>query len=56
MTDLAELYQTLIMDRSRRPRFAGRFEIFDAEAKGDNPMCGDRIHVFLQRDGTKVQA
>jgi nitrogen fixation NifU-like protein len=54
MSETAELYQTLIMDRSRKPRFAGRFEMFDADAKGDNPMCGDRIHVFLQRDGTKV--
>jgi nitrogen fixation NifU-like protein len=55
MTDLAELYQTLIMDRSRKPRFAGRLEAFDAEAKGDNPMCGDRIHLFLRRDGSKVR-
>ena len=55
MTDLAELYQTLIMDRSRKPRFAGRFEAFDAEAKGDNPMCGDRIHLFVRRDGSKVR-
>ena len=54
MTDIAELYQTLIMDRSRKPRFAGRLETFDAEAKGDNPMCGDRIHVFLRRDGMKL--
>jgi nitrogen fixation NifU-like protein len=54
MTDIAELYQALIMDRSRKPRFAGRLEVFDAEAKGDNPMCGDRIHLFLQRDGAKV--
>ncbi|HVE20386.1 MAG TPA: SUF system NifU family Fe-S cluster assembly protein [Acidocella sp.] len=54
MTDLAELYQSLIMDRARKPRFAGRLETFDAEATGDNPMCGDRIHLFLQRDGTKV--
>jgi nitrogen fixation NifU-like protein len=42
------------MDRSRKPRFAGRLETFDAEAKGDNPMCGDRIHLFLRRDGMKV--
>jgi nitrogen fixation protein NifU and related proteins len=54
MTDIAELYQALIMDRSRKPRFAGRLEMFDAEAKGDNPMCGDRVHLFLRWDGTKV--
>jgi nitrogen fixation protein NifU and related proteins len=55
MTDIAELYQSLIMDRSRKPRFAGRFEAFDAEGTGDNPMCGDRIHLFFGRDGTKVR-
>jgi nitrogen fixation protein NifU and related proteins len=54
MTDIAELYQSLIMDRARKPRFAGRWETCDAEAKGDNPMCGDRIHLFLQRDGMKL--
>jgi nitrogen fixation protein NifU and related proteins len=54
MTDLAELYQALIMERSRKPRFAGRLEVFDAEAKGDNPMCGDRVHVFFQRNGARV--
>ncbi|HTJ91302.1 MAG TPA: SUF system NifU family Fe-S cluster assembly protein [Acidocella sp.] len=55
MTDIAELYQSLIMDRSRKPRFAERLECFDAEAKGENPMCGDRIHLFLKRDGTQVR-
>lgn len=44
-----ELYQALIMDRSRNPRFAGRLELFDADAKGDNPLCGDRVHIFVRR-------
>ena len=54
MTSIAELYQALIMDRSKKPRFAGRLEVFDAEAQGENPMCGDHIHVFVKRDGTQV--
>jgi nitrogen fixation NifU-like protein len=53
--DNAELYQALIMDRSKNPRFAGRPETFDAEGHGDNPMCGDRIHLYLRRDGAKVR-
>jgi nitrogen fixation NifU-like protein len=54
MLDNAQLYQALIMDRSKHPRFAGRLEMFDAEAKGDNPMCGDAVHVFFRREGAKV--
>jgi nitrogen fixation NifU-like protein len=50
----AELYQSIIMDRTKNPRHAGRPEAFDAEAHGDNPLCGDRIHLFLRHDGTAV--
>jgi len=54
MSDTAELYQALIMDRTRNPRHAGRPARFDAEGQGDNPLCGDRVHVFLRHDGTAV--
>ena len=54
MSDTAELYQALIMDRSKKPRFAGRPEAYDADAQGENPMCGDHVHVFVKRDGTEV--
>jgi nitrogen fixation NifU-like protein len=47
MADTAELYQALIMERVRNPLHAGKPEIFDAEGQGDNPMCGDRIHLFV---------
>ncbi len=45
--DLRDLYQEVILDHGRRPRHAGRPATFDASAKGDNPMCGDRIQVFV---------
>jgi nitrogen fixation NifU-like protein len=51
MTDTAELYQALIMDRTKQPRFAGRPEAFDAEGEGDNPICGDRVHIYLTHPG-----
>jgi nitrogen fixation NifU-like protein len=47
--DLRDLYQEVILDHGRRPRHAHRPENFDATAKGDNPMCGDRIQVWLRR-------
>ena len=46
--DLRDLYQEVILDHGRRPRHAVRLEAFDATAKGDNPMCGDRVQVWLK--------
>jgi nitrogen fixation protein NifU and related proteins len=42
-----DLYDEVIMERGRRPRHAGRPDHFDRTAKGDNPMCGDRVQVFV---------
>jgi nitrogen fixation NifU-like protein len=47
------LYQSLIMDRTKNPRHAGRPAEFLAHAHGDNPMCGDRIDVFVTPDGIR---
>jgi len=52
MTANQQLYHDLIMDRARNPRHAGRPAEFYAQGEGDNPICGDRIHIFLKRDGT----
>jgi len=46
--DLRALYQEVILDHGRRPRHAHRLEAFDATAKGDNPMCGDRVQVWVK--------
>jgi nitrogen fixation protein NifU and related proteins len=52
--DLRDLYQEVILDHGRRPRHAGRMTAYDATAKGDNPLCGDRVQVFVKYapDGT----
>ena len=47
--DLRDLYQDVILDRGRKPHHALRLETFDATAKGDNPMCGDRVQVWVKR-------
>jgi nitrogen fixation NifU-like protein len=54
--DLRDLYQEVILDRGRKPRHARRLETFDATAKGDNPMCGDRVQVWVRRDGDAIAA
>lgn len=46
--DLRDLYQEVILDHGRHPRHAGKPAQFDASAKGDNPMCGDRVQVFVK--------
>jgi nitrogen fixation protein NifU and related proteins len=52
--DLRDLYQEVILDHGRRPRHAHQLEAFDATAKGDNPMCGDRVQVWVKYDGDKL--
>jgi nitrogen fixation NifU-like protein len=48
--DLRDLYQEVILDHGRKPRHAQRLDTFDATAKGDNPMCGDRVQVWVELD------
>ena len=51
--DFADLYQEVILDHGRNPRHRRRLEVFDVTAKGDNPMCGDRVQVWIKlNDGT----
>lgn len=45
--ELRDLYQEVILDHGRKPRNHFRMEVFDASARGDNPMCGDRVELFL---------
>ena len=55
--DLRDLYQETILDRSRHPRHGKRLAAFDAQARGNNPMCGDRCQVFVRRgpDGRSAE-
>jgi nitrogen fixation protein NifU and related proteins len=52
--ELTELYREVILDHNRHPRNFGRLDPHDAEAKGHNPLCGDRLTVTLQRDGDRI--
>ncbi len=52
--DLRDLYQEVILDHGRKPRHAQRLDSFDATAKGDNPMCGDRIQVWVALDSDTI--
>jgi nitrogen fixation NifU-like protein len=53
--DLKELYRDVILDHNKRPRNFGKLEPSDAYADGHNPLCGDRLTVFLKMDGDRVE-
>jgi nitrogen fixation NifU-like protein len=46
--DLRDLYQEVILDHGRKPRNFRRLEDADRHAKGDNPMCGDRMELWVK--------
>ena len=48
MSALNELYQEVILDHNRRPRNFHRLERPTHEAEGFNPLCGDRLNLYLQ--------
>ena len=51
--DLKDLYQQLILDHGKNPRNLGKFENFNKDAKGHNPLSGDKVHVYLKLDENK---
>lgn len=50
MSDLQELYQSVILDHNRKPRNFGALPSASHEADGRNPLCGDEVHVALVLD------
>jgi nitrogen fixation NifU-like protein len=55
MAELRELYQQVIVDHNRHPRHHGRPAHHTHEAAGNNPLCGDRITVFVDVDGGVIR-
>ena len=54
--NLKELYQELILEHGKNPRNLGKTENFNKDAKGNNPLCGDNVHVYLKlNDQRKVE-
>ena len=48
MSDLRELYQEMILDHQRKPRNFREIEDANGRADGYNPLCGDKVTVFVQ--------
>ena len=51
--NLKELYQEIILDHGKNPRNLRRTENFNKDAKGHNPLCGDKVHVYLKLNENK---
>ena len=48
MSDLQELYQQVILDHNRSPRNFREVPDANRTAKGDNPLCGDKITLYVK--------
>jgi nitrogen fixation protein NifU and related proteins len=55
MSDLRELYQELIIDHSKRPRNFRVLETANRKSEGYNPLCGDKVTVFLELENDRVK-
>jgi nitrogen fixation NifU-like protein len=53
--EIADLYQELIVDHSRRPRNFGRLEHATHQAEGFNPLCGDKVKVYVNLENEIVR-
>ena len=51
--DLKQLYQDIILEHGKSPRNLGKCEGYSHEAKGYNPLCGDKIQVYLKLGNKK---
>ena len=51
--NLKELYQEIILEHGKNPRNLRKTENFNKEAKGYNPLCGDKVHVYLKLNENK---
>ena len=54
MADLRELYQEVILDHTKHPRNFHALDDATAKATGNNPLCGDRVTVYLRLDGDRI--
>ena len=55
MSDLDELYQSVILDHNKSPRNFRKLADASAHAEGRNPLCGDVYDVWVRLDGDVIQ-
>ncbi len=55
MNDLRELYREVILDHNRNPRNFGTLEDADIVIDGVNPLCGDKLKLFIKLNGDAIE-
>jgi nitrogen fixation NifU-like protein len=55
MSELSELYQQVILDHNKNPRNFKEMPGANRRADGDNPLCGDKLKVYVELDGDTVK-
>jgi nitrogen fixation protein NifU and related proteins len=55
MSDLSDLYQEVILDHNRRPRNFHALADASHSAEGYNPLCGDRLTLYLRLNGDTIE-
>jgi nitrogen fixation NifU-like protein len=55
MSELSDLYQEVILDHNRRPHNFRVIESPSAKQEGYNPLCGDRLTLYLTLDGEVIK-
>ncbi|HEX9945070.1 MAG TPA: SUF system NifU family Fe-S cluster assembly protein [Thermoanaerobaculia bacterium] len=55
MNELRDLYQEVILDHNRRPRNFGTLPEANHRAEGYNPLCGDRVTIYLDLEGDRIR-
>ena len=51
--ELKELYQEIILDHGKNPRNKGKCDGYTNDAKAHNPLCGDKVHIYLKLNKEK---
>lgn len=54
MSELDDLYQEVILDHYKKPRNFGTLADADRCARGDNPLCGDKLSLFVKMEGETI--
>jgi nitrogen fixation NifU-like protein len=55
MSDLRDLYQQVILDHQKKPRNFRALPMANRHAEGFNPLCGDKVHLYLKMENGVIQ-
>lgn len=54
MDEIKELYQQIILDHNKNPKNYGKPDNYNRSSEGYNPLCGDRLNIYLQIENDRI--